>query len=155
MWWRVRIACNAETVYCKLTECNFQFIPVRQTKLCSRTQSWNYASLIKHYAMKTYGGGSGGIAPPFFIPVLDVREWSRPGLFTPGEIASCVYWIGGWVGSKPSLDAVWREKSCPCRESNPAASRYTNNLSRLLLYNVIHRITKGILRSVLSLLKYE
>jgi hypothetical protein len=31
--------------------------------------------------------GSGGIAPPFLISVLDVDEWSasRPGRFTPRE----------------------------------------------------------------------
>jgi hypothetical protein len=46
------------------------------------------AQLIKHYAMKTYGG-SGGIAPPFLTSTLDGDEWSasRPCRFTLRERA--------------------------------------------------------------------
>jgi hypothetical protein len=45
--------------------------------------------------MKT--SASGGIAPPFVISALDIDEWSgsRPGRFTPGEIAVGANWIGG------------------------------------------------------------
>jgi hypothetical protein len=33
-------------------------------------------------------------------------EWSdsRPFRFTPGERAPVTHWIGGWVGSRASLD---------------------------------------------------
>jgi hypothetical protein len=55
--------------------------------------------------MKTLWG-SGGIAPPFVTSALDAGEWSasRPGRFTPGEIALGTHWIGGWVGPRCDKD---------------------------------------------------
>jgi len=53
---------------------------------------------------------------------LDGGEWlaSRPGRFTPREIALGTHWIGGWVGPKAGLDAVVRRKiPSPCWDSNP------------------------------------
>jgi len=53
---------------------------------------------------------------------LDGGEWSasRPGRFTPRERAPCTNWIGGWVGSRASLDAVVKRKiPSSCRNSNP------------------------------------
>jgi hypothetical protein len=75
--------------------------------------------LIKHYAMKTYGG-SGGIAPPFSTSALDGGEWSasRPGRFIPGEIAPSTLWIGGWVDPTVGIDDVEKREMLPCRESN-------------------------------------
>jgi hypothetical protein len=66
-------------------------------------------------------GGSVGIAPPFMTSALDGCEWSasRPGRFTPAEIALGAHWIGGWVGPEVGLDAVEERKILPCRESNP------------------------------------
>jgi hypothetical protein len=48
-------------------------------------------------------------------------KWSasRPGRFTPSEIAAGNDLIGGWLGPKSSLDAVKKRKILPCRESNP------------------------------------
>jgi hypothetical protein len=46
-------------------------------------------------------GRSGCIAPTFLTSELDGGEWSdsRPGRFTPGEIAPGTHWIRGWVTS--------------------------------------------------------
>jgi hypothetical protein len=43
---------------------------------------------------------------------LDGGEWSasRPGRFTPREIAHGTHWIGGWVGPRAVLDAVMKRK---------------------------------------------
>jgi hypothetical protein len=42
----------------------------------------------------------------FLTSTLDGGEWSgsRPGHFTPREIAAGTHWIGGWVGIRASLD---------------------------------------------------
>jgi hypothetical protein len=67
---------------------------------------------------------------------LDAGEWSssRPGRFTPREIAPVTHWIGGWVGPRAILNAVVKKKiPSPCRESNsrtpivqPIAQCYTD-----------------------------
>jgi hypothetical protein len=43
---------------------------------------------------------------------LGTRKWSvsRPGLFTPGEIAPGTHWKGGWMGPRTGLDDVERRK---------------------------------------------
>jgi hypothetical protein len=49
-------------------------------------------------------------------------EWSasRPGRFTPTEIAPGTHWIGGWVGPRAVLDAVVKRNiPSPRRESKP------------------------------------
>jgi hypothetical protein len=63
------------------------------------------AELIKHYAMKTYGGGR---APPFLTLAVDgsERSTSRPCPFTPVQIARGSHWIGGRVGPRASLDTM-------------------------------------------------
>jgi hypothetical protein len=55
---------------------------------------------------------NGGITPPFLTSALIRSEWlaSRPGRFTPREIASNTYWIGGRVGPRVGLDAVGKRK---------------------------------------------
>jgi hypothetical protein len=61
------------------------------------------------------------MAPPLTL-ALDGGYWlaSRPGRFTPWEIAPGTHWIWGWMGPIAGLDAVeYRKMSCPCRESNP------------------------------------
>jgi hypothetical protein len=65
--------------------------------------------------MKTWG--SGGIPPPLLTAALDGGEWSpsRPGHFTPKEIAPGVHWIGGWVGPRSSPDAVEKKNLAPAR----------------------------------------
>jgi hypothetical protein len=52
--------------------------------------------LIKHYAMKAYGGVDIYIHI-FLTSALAGGEWSasRPGRFTPGERAPGTHWIGG------------------------------------------------------------
>jgi hypothetical protein len=61
---------------------------------------------------------------------LDGGEWSasRPVHFTPGEMAPCTLWIGGWVGTRAGL---WtKENSCQegnrTRAVHPVARRYTH-----------------------------
>jgi hypothetical protein len=63
--------------------------------------------LIKHYAMKVHGGVDAEIHISL-TSVLVGGEWSvsRHGCFTPGERAPSTHWIGGWVGSRASLDNV-------------------------------------------------
>jgi hypothetical protein len=74
--------------------------------------------------------GSEGIAPSFLTSALDGGEWSasRPGRFIPGEIAAGIHCMGGWVGSRASLDIVEKRKCSPRRDSNPdrPARRYTD-----------------------------
>jgi len=36
----------------------------------------------------------------------DKLSASHPGCFTPGEKAASTLWIGGWMGSRASLDGV-------------------------------------------------
>jgi hypothetical protein len=71
--------------------------------------------LIKHHAMKTYGGSVEVYLHSFLTLALDGGEWSasRPGRFTPGEKAPGTRWIGGWVGPRASLDAVAKKKKIP------------------------------------------
>jgi hypothetical protein len=67
---------------------------------------------------------------------LDGGVWSasRPGRFTPREIAPDTHWIGSWVGPRAVLVVVVKRKiSSPRRESNPrtpivqpVAQRYTD-----------------------------
>jgi hypothetical protein len=70
--------------------------------------------VIKHYAMKTYGGVNVKIHM-FMISVLDGGEWTalRPGHVTPGERVPSAHWIIGWVGPRTSLDDVERRKILP------------------------------------------
>jgi hypothetical protein len=39
----------------------------------------------------------------------DERPASRPCRFTPEERAPGIHWIGGWVGPRSGLNAVFRE----------------------------------------------
>jgi len=41
-------------------------------------------------------------------------------LHTPASLFPCNYWIGGWMGPRVGLDAVWkRKKSVPQPEIKP------------------------------------
>jgi hypothetical protein len=71
--------------------------------------------------MKTYWGSGGSSTHPL-TSTIDVGEWSasRPGRFTPREIAPGTHWIGGWVGPRTILEAVVKRKIPSLhRESNP------------------------------------
>jgi hypothetical protein len=61
------------------------------------------------------------MAPPFLTPALNGGEWSdsRPGQFTPLEIAPHTHCLGGCVGPRVGLDAVEQNKIWPYRESKP------------------------------------
>jgi hypothetical protein len=53
--------------------------------------------------------GSGGIAPR--IPNLQVNDnLHTPADLPPGERATNIYRIGGWVGPRVGLDAVAKRK---------------------------------------------
>jgi hypothetical protein len=60
--------------------------------------------------MQAYG--SGCINPPFLASAPVGGEWStsRPGRFTPGEIAPGTNWIGGWVDLRAGLDDLEKRK---------------------------------------------
>jgi hypothetical protein len=61
--------------------------------------------------MKAYGGVDVQVHI-FLTSVLVGGEWSasRPGRFTPGEIAPGTHWIGGWVDPRAGLDDVKERK---------------------------------------------
>jgi hypothetical protein len=65
---------------------------------------------------------SRGIAAPFLTSALVGGEWSasRPGRFTPCEIALGTHWIGGLVGPKVGLDAVANRNFCHTGNRTPA-----------------------------------
>jgi hypothetical protein len=52
--------------------------------------------------------GGGGVAQLFLTSVLDGGEWSasRPGVFTPREIASGTHWMMGWVDPRAGGDTA-------------------------------------------------
>jgi hypothetical protein len=64
--------------------------------------------------MKAYGGMDVQIHI-FLTSVLAGGEWSasRPGRFTPVEIAPDTHWIGGWVNPRAGLDDLERRKIVP------------------------------------------
>jgi hypothetical protein len=74
--------------------------------------------VLNHLSTKPW---SEVIAPPFLTSELDGGKWSAlsPCRFTPRETATGIHWIWGWVGSRASLGAMKREKSCLCQELNP------------------------------------
>jgi hypothetical protein len=47
------------------------------------------------------------VVPSFLVLALDGGECSvsRPSRFIPGEGASGIHWIGGWVGPRAGLGA--------------------------------------------------
>jgi hypothetical protein len=61
--------------------------------------------------MKAYGGMHVYIHI-FLTSALVGGEWSdsRPGHFTPREIAPGTHWIGGWVEPRAGLDDVEKRK---------------------------------------------
>jgi hypothetical protein len=70
-----------------------------------------------------------------------MQEWSasRPGRFTPGEIAPDTHWIGRWVGPRACLDAMEERKILPLpgiepQPSSALARRYTDSAT-LQTYN--------------------
>jgi hypothetical protein len=59
-------------------------------------------SLIKHYAMKTYGGVDVYIHVILTSALLGGEcTASDPGRFTPGT-----HWMGGWLGPRAGLDEM-------------------------------------------------
>jgi hypothetical protein len=56
--------------------------------------------------------GSGYIDPHFLAVALVGGEWStsRPGRFTPEEVAPRTHWIGGWMDLRAGLDDLEKRK---------------------------------------------
>jgi hypothetical protein len=82
-----------------------------------------FLCLIKHYAMKTYGGVE------VQLPILDLGTvWRWVVRFTPRPPYPRDRRIGGWVDPRAGLDALEKINSCPRRESKPGrpARRYTD-----------------------------
>jgi hypothetical protein len=70
-----------------------------------------------------------------FTAALAEDEWSalRPGQFTPGERASVIDWIGGWVDPEPvwtfGEENILDPTATPISDPSvvqPVASRYNN-----------------------------
>jgi hypothetical protein len=72
---------------------------------------YKVVQLIKHYAMKAYGGVDIQIYI-FLTLAIAVGEWSasRPRRFTPGEIAPGSHRIGGWADPRAGLDDLEKRK---------------------------------------------
>jgi len=68
--------------------------------------------LIKHHAMKIYGEVEVQLHI-FLTLALDGGEWlaSCPVHFTTRESTPGVHWIGGWGGSRVSLDMVEKRRN--------------------------------------------
>jgi hypothetical protein len=69
------------------------------------------AWLIKHYALWAYWGMDVYIHV-FLTSALAGGEWSvsSPSRFNPGEKATGIHWIGGWVERRGGLDDVEKRK---------------------------------------------
>jgi len=65
--------------------------------------------LTKHHAMKTHSGVKVQIHA-FLTSALAGGEWSAscPDRFTPEERTHNYHCIGGWVGPRAGLGAVWK-----------------------------------------------
>jgi hypothetical protein len=76
------------------------------------SQSCPCAQLIKHYAMKKYGGVDILIHIIFISALVGGdRSASRSGYFTTGERPPpSTHWIGGWVGPRAGLYDVEKRK---------------------------------------------
>jgi hypothetical protein len=66
--------------------------------------------LIKHYAMKAYGGSR--CIHPYFLDLGARCEWlaSRLSHFIPDERTPGIHWIGGWLGPIAGLEDVRQRK---------------------------------------------
>jgi hypothetical protein len=75
---------------------------------------------IKHHTMKMYRGVEVQLHT-FLTSALDGAEWSITclGCFIPRKRAASTHWIGGWVGSRASLDAVAKKKNSCLLETEP------------------------------------
>jgi hypothetical protein len=87
---------------------------LENTSIIGKRYSCRCAQLIKHYAMKVYGGVDVSIHI-FLTSALVGGEWSasRPSRFTPtppGETAPSTHWIGGWLDPRASLDDLEKRK---------------------------------------------
>jgi hypothetical protein len=81
---------------------------------CINGEVVNSLCLINYAPRHDDTWGTGGITPPFLTSALDGGEWSasRPGRFTPGEIAPWWAPVSVWT--------LWRrEKSCHARNRTP------------------------------------
>jgi hypothetical protein len=96
--------------------------------------------VIKHYAMKAYGGVDLYIHI-FLTSALVGGEWlaSRPCRFTPLERAPGTHWIGDWVGFRVDMDDVEKRKICtlPGLELRPLC-RPVRSQSLYRLHLVFH-----------------
>jgi hypothetical protein len=91
--------------------------------------------------------GSGSIDPPFLTSALDGGEWSasRPGRYTPGDMAPGTHWIWGWGGSQSRSKRCGEEKilllpGIDPRPTNSQAVAIPTELSRLLLCFLVFRL---------------
>jgi hypothetical protein len=93
--------------------------------------------------MKAYGGVD--VETHIFLAsALAGDEWSasRPGRFTSAEGAHGTHWIGGWMGSRASLDGVEKRKflTLPGLELRPLGHlAHTQSLYRLRYPGSWHR----------------
>jgi hypothetical protein len=102
---------------------------INQNTERSRTQLCPSAQLIKHYALKIYGGVDVW-SHIFFISALVGGEWSasRHSRFTSGEKKSHpTHWIGSWVVPRGALDVMEKKNLLSPPEIK---SRFLNHPAR-------------------------
>jgi hypothetical protein len=85
--------------------------PAPSVKLVNVKSKGKVAPVLKHYAVKTYGGMVVSIHVSL-ISTLVGGEWSalRPCRSTSGEEAPGTNGIGGWVGPRAGVDDMEKRK---------------------------------------------
>jgi hypothetical protein len=88
--------------------------------------------------------GVGDITQPFLTLTLDEYEWraSQKFLRTPGEIATCIHWIGGrWVTG--SVWTLWKwEQPCHAANGTPVVQPITPPYGDWALLNPTYFVMK-------------
>jgi hypothetical protein len=73
--------------------------------------------IIKHYAMKAYGGQKVQLHHSTLAPA-GTAHFHALSFFTSMDNASSIHWAGGWVGPKTGVVAMERREIALARARN-------------------------------------